>query len=227
MMRSIYYFIVIFFFSLLSHAATNNSDIKVEIEVLEEHDYDSQSSVYRDTCIQYNKYRLFDVISKITEIPLGNFKFNQEVSNPNINFKAKSANFLEKPALINALKISLMDVFDLDIVLKEFQKNVGVIFCYNTSKLKVCDAKSNIEKSIFVNNIYTSNCMSSDEFVKQIERWYGKQLINNLNKQNVFDFGVHKANNFEEFIDELNYYYAINIRVEKRAMMFVVLNNKE
>lgn len=216
-------FLLFFLFSILSFNSvqsssyTSSSRIEIEIETLDNEDRIRKSSSFGEKLIEYNGYRLFDVLSFITEKPKQYFVFEGEIDNPIVKFEAKSSDKILKNELIESLFDVLKNKLKISITFFEEMDSVKIIYSTDITNKKMFSCPDDYyESSIkIINRTLKARCVTNEQFVQQISEWYGIDLINKLSSSGKYNFELHHSNSLEEFIMELNYFYSIDIKEEE------------
>lgn len=226
-MKSVLFSLLSFIFFPISSYSIE-SEITIEIQIIDNKSSTSKSMSKGDYLLEFNNYNLFDVISKITEIPIEYFHIegNGNAINPLIIFKATSKEKITKKAVLNAFREVLKNKLGLNLFVLKQKKVVNVIYSKEHNKLKKC--KENlIESSILkINRTLKAKCIYTEQLISQINDWYDLNLVNDLDKEGKYNFEIHHANSLEEFLEELNFYYSIRIIKEEREVNTLSLKFK-
>jgi len=213
--------LLLFCILTINTSAFSQKKINTFIELSNNLNANNKSSSRGDKLIEYNNYSLFDLISKITNVPIQYFKIEDKSINQKnvlVNFKMVSDSVIDENELINSFLIEVRNKLKLKIKrLKEKQK-VKVIYCGNESKMNKCSENSYESKVIRINRTFKGECITTNTFVNQIEDWFGIHIINDLNPNNRYNFEIHHANSLEELIEELFYFYTIDIMEDIRLI---------
>ena len=214
------FFIVLFCFFTCSNLFSSSyySEIKIKIEILDDKLVNSSSSARGDNMLEFNGYRLFNIISEITEIPIEYFYLEGNSMNPLIKFKATSKNKIDKEELIKELNHTLNNELNIAFSYVKSERIVKVIYSLDKNKLKKCtNSESKKESSLMIlNRTLKGKCISMNQLINQINDWYSIKIVNEFDKTIKYNFEIHHSNSFEELQNELKFYYSLDIKTEKR-----------
>ncbi|GAL01476.1 hypothetical protein JCM19314_1259 [Nonlabens ulvanivorans] len=218
-------FSFIFLFSL--NLFGQNDKVETSLIVIPDTEESSQSNASGDSMIQYNNYRLFDLLSIIYKIPIEYFQLKNVKENPLLKFEVRtSAKSLDPETVVKELSNAINQVLHIDISVLESNKPTLTMVLNNNNKMKFCDY--NLEPfgtqktSTIINRTFKGNCVNSQDIIEVINNWFNTNIINEINQSYVFDISMHKSNSFNDFNKEMRSEYNIEF-IEKTQRVKTLL----
>lgn len=219
------YFLFCFFYSVSLFG--QNTDIKTTLTVVSDADESSYSSASGKNMIQYNNYRLFDLLSVVYKVPVEYFQLEKVKINPLINFEVRnSGDVLEQLVVKKELSNAIKKVLKLNVEVINKNKLTTTMTLIDEDKLEICEENINtkdvIKKNVIVNRTFKGTCVNSNELIEVINEWYSTNIINEMDRSLNFNISMHRSNNFNEFNKEMMVFYGIKF-IEKNQLVQTLL----
>jgi hypothetical protein len=208
----------VLFINYKSFSSTYPSEIIITLKVLNNNPNNTKSSSEGEKMLELNGYSLFEVISNVTDIPVEYFFLEGNSYNPIVNFRVISTVKLERKDMIIALNSKLKEELDISFSYAKVKRQVEVMFCLNKDKFleNKCPDSENTSTTRIVNRTLKAKCITIDDLIERVHDWFNLKIVSDLDSISKYNFEVHHANTFEEFKNELEFYYSLGFKTESR-----------